>query len=240
MNPILILVPAYNEEANIARVLGLLAVEGGGWDVLVINDASQDRTGELAGMDRRASVIDLPFNMGVGGAIRTGFNYACRRGYSYVVQFDADGQHQVEEIGKLLEPVWNDEADVAIGSRFLEKNAGYRSTWSRRFGIRIFEWLSLVLIRQRITDSTSGFRAYNRKAIEFLADRYPGDYPEPEAVILLGRNHFRIREVATSMQKRQGGISSITIFNSPYYMSKVSLGMIMQALRPRIETRVDQ
>lgn len=234
MNPILILVPAFNEEANIVRVLEMLTEEGRGWDVLVINDASEDRTGELAGIGGKAGVIDLPFNLGIGGAIQTGFKYACRSGYSYVVQFDADGQHQAEEISKLLGPVLNDEADVAIGSRFLEKNDGYRSTWSRRFGIRIFEWLGLLLIHQRITDPTSGFRAYNRRAIEFLADRYPGDYPEPEAVVLLGRNHFRIKEVSTSMQKRQGGISSITIFNSPYYMTKVSLGMIMTALRPGI------
>ena len=122
---------------------------------------------------------------------------------------------------------------MTIGSRFLEKHTGYRSSRPRRFGIRIFTRITRILIHQRITDCTSGFRAYNRRAIEFLAEHYPVDYPEPEAVILLGRNGFRIREVFTAMQERKGGKSSITFFTGPYYMIKVILSMIMTAMRTR-------
>lgn len=232
--PILILIPAFNEAENILPVLRMLEKGAEYYDILVINDASDDDTGELARSTGTTRVIDLPFNLGVGGAIQTGFKYAVENKYAIVLQFDADGQHQVQEIRKLVEPILNDETDVAIGSRFLTRNNGYRSTLSRRFGIQIFQWVSSLLIGKRITDCTSGFRAYNRKAIEFLADHYPGDYPEPEAVILLGKNHFRIMEVSISMLKRQGGKSSITIFNSPYYMTKVTLAMIMTAVRSRI------
>jgi glycosyltransferase involved in cell wall biosynthesis len=231
MNKILAIVPAFNEEDSIVRVINSLFQFKERLDILVINDASTDKTSELARATDKAKIIDLPYNLGVGGVIQTGFLYAKLQGYDYVFQFDGDGQHRVEEVEKILKPVFDNQADIVIGSRFCEKGNGYRSTWTRRFGIKIFEWISLFLIGKRITDCTSGFRAYNRRALEFLSENYPVDYPEPETVILLGKNRYRIIEVFTNMQGRYGGKSHITIFNSPFYMAKVSLGMLMTALR---------
>jgi glycosyltransferase involved in cell wall biosynthesis len=233
MDRILAVIPAYNEQETIGGLLEDLSHANGqhSFDILVINDASTDETGSLARRSGLARVIDLPCNLGVGGAVQTGFLYALKNAYTIVFQFDADGQHRVEEIGKLLDPVRSGKADVAIGSRFLERHSGFRSTWGRRLGIRILERVSRTLIHQSITDCTSGFRAYNRRAIEFLAEHYPVDYPEPEVVILLGRNGFRLKEVYTPMNARMGGRSSITFLRGPYYMVKVLLGMMMVALR---------
>ncbi len=234
MKRILIIVPAFNEEENIRGVILKLFSENDAWDILVINDASLDRTSEIARQTRLATVIDLPINLGIGGCVQTGFRYAKNNGYDFALQFDGDGQHSAEEIHKLLEIVTNNEADVAIGSRFRQKHQGFKSSVSRRIGIRIFEWFSYLLIRQRITDHTSGFRAYNRKALRFLADYYPTDFPEPEVIILLGKNGFRIRETYTQMHERKGGVSSIPITKGPYYMIKVMLAMFMSSIRSKI------
>jgi glycosyltransferase involved in cell wall biosynthesis len=234
MNKILVIVPAYNEQDNIQQVIFKLSSAGRGWDILVINDASTDKTSDLARSTGLARVIDLPFNLGIGGGVQTGFRYARDNAYDYAMQFDGDGQHSVDEIDKLLDIVMNGKADVAIGSRFNQKHDGFKSSQFRRVGIRIFEWFSFILIRQRITDHTSGFRAYNRKAIEFLAKYYPGDYPEPEVVILLGRNGFTIRETFTQMHERQGGVSSIPLTKGPYYMMKVMLAMFMSSIRAKV------
>jgi len=231
---ILIIVPAFNEEENIRGVILKLFSENDAWDILVINDASLDRTSEIARQTKLATVIDLPINLGIGGCVQTGFRYAKNNGYDFALQFDGDGQHSAEEIHKLLEIVMNNEADVAIGSRFRQKHQGFKSSVSRRIGIRIFEWFSWLLIRQRITDHTSGFRAYNRKALRFLADYYPTDFPEPEVIILLGKNGFRIREIYTQMHERKGGVSSIPITRGPYYMIKVMLAMFMSSIRSKI------
>jgi glycosyltransferase involved in cell wall biosynthesis len=233
-NKILIIIPAYNEAENIAMVLDKLYREGkDNWDLLVVNDASTDETGQIAKSTGKARVIDLPFNLGIGGGVQTGFKYARKYSYDYALQFDGDGQHQVEEIPKLLALVESGDADVAIGSRFNKKHDGFRSTSVRRLGIRIFEWFSFLLIRQRITDHTSGFRAFNRDAIHFLAENYPSDYPEPEAVVLLGKNGFKMKEVFTQMRERQGGVSSISLSNGPYYMIKVLLSMFMASIRSK-------
>ncbi|MBP6872928.1 MAG: glycosyltransferase family 2 protein [Bacteroidales bacterium] len=234
MKKILVIVPAFNEAENIREVISKLHSENAGWDILVINDASEDKTSEIARATGQAEVIDLPFNLGIGGCVQTGFRYARRNGYDFALQFDGDGQHSADEIHKLLELVRSGEADVAIGSRFRQKHDGFKSSSSRRMGIRIFEWFSFILIRQRITDHTSGFRAYNRKALKFLADYYPSDYPEPEVVILLGRNGFTIRETFTQMHERKGGVSSIPITKGPYYMIKVMLSMFMSAIRSKV------
>ncbi|MDX9905954.1 MAG: glycosyltransferase family 2 protein [Bacteroidales bacterium] len=234
MKKILVIVPAFNEAENIRDVIAKLHGENAGWDILVINDASEDKTSEIARATSQAEVIDLPFNLGIGGCVQTGFRYARRNGYDFALQFDGDGQHSAEEIHKLLDLVRNGGADVAIGSRFRQKHDGFKSSSSRRMGIRIFEWFSFILIRQRITDHTSGFRAYNRKALNFLADYYPSDYPEPEVVILLGRNGFTIRETFTQMHERKGGVSSIPITKGPYYMIKVMLSMFMSAIRSKV------
>lgn len=234
MEKILVIVPAYNEAENIREVIRKLHQENDGWDILVINDASTDKTSHIARKTGFADVIDLPYNLGIGGCVQTGFRYARRQGYDYALQFDGDGQHSVEEIQKLLDLVMSGDADVAIGSRFRQKHDGFKSSSTRRIGIRIFEWFSFILIHQRITDHTSGFRAYNRKALVFLADYYPSDFPEPEVVILLGRNGFIIKETFTQMHERRGGVSSIPITKGPYYMIKVLLSMFMSAIRSKV------
>lgn len=228
---ILVLVPAYNEEDNIVDVISSLHRYNPSWDILVINDASVDKTSELAKDTGMCNVIDLPYNMGIGGGIQTGFRYAVRHGYDIVFQFDGDGQHLVEETDKLLKPFAGRHVDVVIGSRFLEKNDGFRSSLTRRFGILVFSGLTRLLIGKRITDCTSGFRAYSKRAFTFLSRNYPIDYPEPEAIILLGHNGFSLEEVPVRMQHRKWGRSTITFLNSPYYMIKVILGMIMTKMR---------
>lgn len=229
----LIIIPVYNEAENIQQVIGALVAEKQPWDILVVNDASTDNSAEIARKTGLAEVISLPFNLGIGGSVQTGFKYARNHRYDIALQFDGDGQHRVEEIFKLLNIVRFGEADVAIGSRFNRKHDGFRSSPLRRMGIKIFEWFSFILIRQRVTDHTSGFRAFNRKAIEFLAENYPSDYPEPEAVVLLGKNGFIMKEVFTQMRERQGGISSISAFKGPYYMIKVLLSMFMASIRSK-------
>jgi len=229
----LIIIPVYNEAENIEKVIHGLMQEGQSWDILVVNDASTDQSSRIARSTGMAEVIDLPYNLGIGGGVQTGFKYARSKGYDLALQFDGDGQHKVEEIYKLLEIVGKEGADVVIGSRFNRKHSGFRSSPLRRTGIKIFEWFSYILIRQRITDHTSGFRAFNRKAIEFLAENYPSDYPEPEAVVLLGKNGFIMKEVFTQMQERQGGVSSITALKGPYYMIKVLLSMFMASIRTK-------
>jgi len=234
MKKILIIVPAYNEADNIRGVILKLQEENETWDVLVINDASTDNTSAIARETGFAEVIDLPFNLGIGGCVQTGFRYARKKNYDIALQFDGDGQHSAEEIYKLLDIVKSKQADVAIGSRFAQKHDGFKSSAYRRAGIRLFEWFSYMLIHQRITDHTSGFRAYNRKAVHFLADHYPSDYPEPEVVILLGKNGFKIKETFTQMHERKGGVSSIPLTKGPYYMIKVMLAMFMSAIRSKI------
>ncbi|MCF6171098.1 MAG: glycosyltransferase family 2 protein [Bacteroidales bacterium] len=232
----LVIIPAHNEAATIANLVISLKSHNSSWDILIVNDGSTDNTGTLAESTGLARVVNLPYNLGIGGAVQTGFKYAFRQKYDYALQFDGDGQHKVKEIQKLLDIVCNEEADVAIGSRFCQENDGFKSLPLRRLGIKIFEYFSFLLIRQRITDHTSGFRAYNKKAIEFLKDNYPIDYPEPEVVILLGKNRFTIKETFTQMLERQGGVSSISTIRGPYYMAKVMLSMFMASIRLKQKT----
>lgn len=228
---LLVIVPAYNEAKAIAKVIEDLQSIDVPLEILVVNDGSADATSAQARATGKAQVVDLPKNLGIGGAVQTGFKYAARNGYRVAIQFDGDGQHLAAEIPKLLARLDQGGVNMVIGSRFLEKHAGYRSTFVRRLGIRVFEGLNSILIGQRITDNTSGFRAYDHQAISFLAQHYPVDYPEPEAVILLGRNGFRIAEVFTLMRERQEGGSSIAGMKGVYYMIKVVLAVLMTSLR---------
>ncbi|MDF3014460.1 MAG: glycosyl transferase family 2 [Cellvibrio sp.] len=231
---ILIIIPAYNEEKNIGKVIQSLYDAEPDYQCLVVNDGSRDNTQHEAEASGLATVIQLPSNLGIGGAVQTGFKYGFYNNFDYAIQFDGDGQHLASEIPKLLDPLRANEYDVCIGSRFVEKTLGFQSTFMRRIGIRIFEFMSRLLIHKKITDSTSGFRAYNKQAIAFLAANYPTDYPEPETVILLGKNDFRIREVSVEMIERQGGESSISGLKSAHYMIKVILAMLMTAQRQKI------
>ena len=236
MPSILFIIPAFNEEGSIARVVSELRESFPAADVAVINDGSSDRTSELA---RRAgaTVVDLPINLGIGTAVQTGFILAARRGHDVTVQFDGDGQHLASEVGNLLAPILKGEADVVIGSRFLKRN-GYRGPILRRIGISIFSAINQFLVRQKITDSTSGFRAYNRSSLLYLSTDYPHDYPEPESILNLARRGFRIVEVPVAMKLRETGTSSITLLRSIYYVSKVLLAIMIGMTRRRERSRV--
>jgi glycosyltransferase involved in cell wall biosynthesis len=233
---ILAIIPAFNEQDAIVQTLCGLKQDTPDVDVLVVNDGSMDHTAAVARAARMAVVLDLPCNLGIGGAVQTGFKYAERQGYDIAIQFDADGQHLASEIPKLIAPILAGEADVTIGSRFLGEKT-FQSTFARRIGIYLFYLVNSFLIRQPITDNTSGFRAYNRQAIAMLAEHYPMDYPEPEAVILLGKNGFTLKEVPVAMQERQGGISSINLRRSVYYMVKVLLAILVTYFREPLKWR---
>jgi len=231
---VLIVIPAYNEEASIGALLQEIRVLYGGWDILVVNDHSADRTPEVVRRYKGTMTVDLPRNLGIGGAVQTGFIYAARNHYDYVVQLDADGQHQPADIIRLLEPLKKEETDVVIGSRFCNGKSSYRAGFARRTGIRIISFFCWLLTGKKVKDCTSGFRAYNREAIQFLSEYYPIDYPEPEAVIMLIKNRFRISEIQVCMHPRKAGKSSISFRRgTTYYMFKVVLGMIMTAIRPK-------
>lgn len=234
---VLIIIPAYNEEANIDHVIKTLFEEGSRYEVVVINDGSKDNTQQEAEKSGLATVINLPVNLGIGGGVQTGFKYAKYNEFDIAIQFDGDGQHLASELPKVIEPLSQGHCDVCIGSRFVQKTEGFQSTFLRRMGIKVFEILNSLLIGQRITDNTSGFRAYNKSAIRFLSCNYPADYPEPEAVVLLGKNDFTIKEVSVEMKEREGGVSSISGLKSAYYMIKVILAVIMSASRKKV--RVD-
>jgi len=198
---------------------------------MVINDGSRDNTSQLAKKTDKAIVIDLPTNVGIGGAVQTGFKYAYRNDYDIAVQFDGDGQHEAEEITKIILPIIENSADCVIGSRFLGDKSGFQSTFARRLGIKVFKYVNSALINQKITDNTSGFRAYGKRAIKLLSCEYPTDYPEPETVILLGKKNYIIKEVSVLMHERTGGTSSISGLKPIYYMIKVLLSIFMTYLR---------
>ncbi len=232
---VLIIVPAYNEATIIKSVLESIIRENSDWDILLINDGSKDKTGEIASKMKMVKVVNLPCNLGIGGAVETGFKYAFFHNYDFAVQFDGDGQHKSSEINKILQPLFEGKADVVIGSRFLMKSSNWKPNLSRRLGIKIFSFVNSILINQKITDNTSGFRAYNKKAIEFLSrDNYPSDYPEPEAIILLGKNGFKMMEVFVEMQERTEGKSSISGLKQFYYMFKVLLSILVSSIRAPI------
>ncbi len=223
------IVPAFNEEASIGAVVGELAAYDPGLRVVVVDDGSTDRTAEVARASG-AKVISLPFNLGIGGAVQTGFRYAWEQGFDVAVRADGDGQHDPAELDAILRPVLADEADVAVGSRFIG-GEGYRSSRSRRAGIRLLAGIVSALTRQRITDPTSGFQAANRLGIRLFAADYPHDYPEAEATVMVFKHRLRLQEVPVKMRARESGRSSITTVRSVYYMVKVVLAIFVALFR---------
>jgi len=234
--PVLAVIPTFNEEVCIKTVIADLLGCGLDLHVLVINDGSEDDTGpftrEMMKDTNRLFILNLPNNIGIGGAVQAGFKFAFRNGYSKVVQVDGDGQHRADQVGKLLEPLEEDRADIVIGSRFLENN-GFNSSFYRALGIKFFTALISVLTFKQVTDPTSGFRAFSRRTIEYLADNYSEDYPEPESIIILHRRNFRFTEVPVIMNSRAGGRSSISPLRSTYYMIKVTMAILIDLFRKR-------
>jgi glycosyltransferase involved in cell wall biosynthesis len=226
---ILIIVPAYNEEESLAGVIRDLREHVPSADVVVVNDGSRDSTSQVA-RELGVKVLDLPFNLGIGGAVQAGYLHARRNGYDIAVQFDGDGQHRAGEIKKLIEPLATDKADLVIGSRFLV-SGGYKAPVFRKLGIGIFSFVLSRVLDITVTDSTSGFRAANREVIDFFARTYPDDYPEVESLVLLHKVNLRMTEVAVAMSERTGGKSSITPLRSVYYMTKVLMAIVIDLLK---------
>ena len=225
---LLIIIPAYNEEENIESTLADVRAHCPEMDFVVINDCSTDHTRDIL---RRlnAAHIDLPVNLGIGGGVQTGYRYAAEKGYDIAVQFDGDGQHMAEYIKDLIAPIENGQADVVIGSRFIDRQ-GFQSSFMRRFGIGFLSGLIRMLSGVRVLDVTSGFRAVNRKMIRYFADNYAQDYPEPEAILASGCRGAVIREIPVRMRERRGGRSSITPVRSMYYMVKVTVALLLSRI----------
>lgn len=226
--------PAFNEAATISGVVSSLREHVPGADIVVVNDGSFDDTGVLA-RQKDVAVLDMPFNVGIGAAVQAGLLYALRNGYDVAIQVDGDGQHPASEVVKLTERLARGDCDLVIGSRFVQESS-YRGRWTRRVGIAMFTLINVILLRRRVADSTSGFRAFNRAAVEFLAADYPHDYPEPESIVTLCRNGFRVVEVPVTMDARHAGRSSITRVRSVYYMIKVAMAMIFASTRKKRRT----
>jgi glycosyltransferase involved in cell wall biosynthesis len=225
----LIIIPAYNEEESLPGVIQDLRQHVPSADLLVVNDGSRDATGKIA-RNLGVAVLDLPFNLGIGGAVQAGYLYAERNGYEVAIQFDGDGQHLAKEIGKLLGPLIEGTADLVVGSRFLLPGM-YKPPVFRKMGIGIFSVVLSRILGRTMTDCTSGFRASNRKVIEFFSRGYPDDYPEVEALVLLHKIKLRMTEVPVVMRDRTGGKSSITPLRSVYYMTKVLMASFIDLMK---------
>lgn len=223
---VLVIIPAYNEEEAILTTVR--NVEDAGYDYVVINDGSNDGTLKVC-RDNGLTVLDLPQNLGIGGAVQAGHKFAQRYGYDIDIQFDGDGQHDARYLGVLVDKI-ESGADLVIGSRFMGQAQEFRSTLMRRVGKT---WLSAflrVFAGVRVTDPTSGFRACGRRAIEVFCESYPTDYPEPESIATLAKRGMSICEVPVIMHERQGGVSSINALASAYYMLKVSLAIVIACI----------
>ena len=221
----LIIIPAYKEAENIEKLVDNIIQNYPQYDYVIINDGSKDETAAIC-KKRGYCFLDLPINLGIGGAVQTGYKDAGGNGYEIARQIDGDGQHDVSQLDRVIAPLVSGEADIAIGSRFIEKE-GFQSSSIRRFGIRFLSGLIRLCTGKKVLDVTSGYRAVNRRFIEIYADNYPSDYPEPEAIVAAVMHKGRIQEIPVVMQERQGGTSSIHAWKSVYYMIKVTLAILV-------------
>lgn len=225
----LVIIPAYNESESIEATVRDIIEKAPDFDYIVINDCSTDNTAEICRRNH-FHVLNLPVNLGIGGAVQTGYLYGWRQGYDVVVQVDGDGQHDPMFLGKMAEYLEKENLDMVIGSRFIEKK-GFQSSGARRVGIRYFSWLIHLLTRVRITDPTSGLRMVNRKIMKEFSLNYPKDYPEPESVVAIICRGYQVKEIPVIMRERMGGVSSISMKKSVYYMVKVSLAIFFEKIR---------
>jgi hypothetical protein len=222
---ILIIIPAYNEGKSIERVVNELVNNYPEYDYIVINDCSKDDTAVIC-KKNDYNFIDLPINLGIGGCVQTGYKYAHKNDYDIAIQYDGDGQHDAGYLESIIQPILYNMADIVIGSRFMTKK-GFQSTWFRRSGILFLGKLIHILTGEKVKDVTSGFRAVNKKMIQFYANNYAQDYPEPEAIVAGSLLGARIKEVPVIMRERYAGSSSISSLKGAYYMLKVSLAIIV-------------
>lgn len=236
---ILLVIPAYNEEENILKtyqkIVDYNKKNETNYDVIVINDGSKDNTKQIL-EENSIPHINLVHNLGIGGAVQTGYKYALENNYDIAIQYDGDGQHDVRYIEKLIKPIIDKKADLVIGSRFLDKNSSdFKSTWIRRIGINFISFLIKLCTGKKVTDTTSGFRAANKDVISCFASKYPIDSPEPASFVAITRKGYKTTEVSVSMNAREGGTSSITtsFWKPVYYMVNVSLSIIITSLKDR-------
>ena len=225
----LVIIPAFNEEGNLEKTIKDIQTNAPDFDYVIINDCSTD--GTLAMCRRHGfSYLNLPVNLGIGGAVQTGYRYAYYHGYDVAVQFDGDGQHSADYLEAMIAAMENTEADMVIGSRFIDRE-GFQSSKLRRMGIRYFTLLIKVLTGKTITDPTSGMRLINRKLLEKFTEDYPRDYPEPESVMTVLAEHYRVTEIPVAMNEREEGVSSISLGKSVYYMIKVSCAILIARMK---------
>lgn len=222
---ILIVIPAYNESESIEQVISHLTSQAPQYDYLIVNDGSTDNTLKIC-KEQGYQYLDLPINLGIGGAVQAGYVYAYKNDYDIAVQMDGDGQHDIAYLDEMLKPLLAEEADVVIGSRFIKKE-GFQSSQTRRIGIGILSFLIRITTGRKIIDVTSGYRAVNKKFIEIYSRDYPTDYPEPEAIVTAVMHRGKVMEVPVQMRAREGGKSSITFRKSIYYMIKVTLAILV-------------
>lgn len=225
----LIIIPAFNEESNIEKTVQAILKDAVDFDYVIINDCSTDRTKEIC-ENNCYNIVNLPINLGIGGAVQTGYKYAYEHGYDVAVQVDGDGQHDPEFLKEMAEHLMSRQLDMVIGSRFIEKK-GFQSSKTRRIGIVFFSKLIKVLTGTLITDPTSGLRMIGKNAIELFSRDYPRDYPEPESVVAVLRRHMKVEEIPVIMHEREGGVSSISFKKSIYYMIKVTLAIFIERIR---------
>ncbi len=225
---LLVIIPAYNEAENLSATIADIQNEIPDADYVIVNDCSIDETVQIC-TENNYNILNLPVNLGIGGGVQTGYQYALAHNYDIAIQFDGDGQHEACYIKDLIEPIENGQADFVIGSRFIKKE-GFQTTGMRRFGINFLSGLIHFLCGIRVLDVTSGMRAVDKKMIKVFSENYAQDYPEPEAILYSGMHGARIVEVPVQMRERKNGVSSINPLRSIYYMIKVSLALVLSRM----------
>ena len=236
---VLLIIPAYNEEANIVKTIASITAFAAfshpyELDYIVINDGSSDNTQKICEQNK-IKVINLLKNLGIGGAVQTGYIYAKTKDYDIAVQFDGDGQHDINSLDNVILPIISGEADFVVGSRFVEKNNGFKSTLARRMGIRFLSVIIRIFSGCKISDPTSGYRAVRKEIIAVFAKNYPVDYAEPESIVELSKYRFKMKEVSVNMFEREGGQSSIRAWKTIYFMFKVSIAIICTSFQKKVK-----